>query len=188
MKIRAEVFTKSVILKCKILNLLLVFLSGIGLSAIHGQELYISKTDDKTHPVSQIQEILKQKKIKTIYIFPDYILRDQKDKSKVLIGRDVTSVKLSSPEEIEKFSNLFIKDVQFTVSIPERIPNPTERNTILFITSKENISMEWCLFKLKSGWWFMIKWEKPNNERGEFTSFMKSGDKMGKYIDDLTER
>lgn len=95
------------------------------------------------------------------------------------------SKKIEDPDQIEKFSLLFLSDVKRTLLIPERIPNGVNRNIVLFISTGKTPLAEWHLFKLESGWWFMKKWTTPENKKGEFTEFLKCGDKMEKYLDCL---
>jgi hypothetical protein len=165
--------------------MLFTVLTGFGCMLLVAEIDQKPQPDIDKHPVSMITKMLKEQKVKTIYIFPYYILRNQENPSEVLIGRNVTSVKIEDSDQIKKFSELFVEDVSYSFSIPERIPRGSDRNIILFISSGNHQVDEWYLFKLRSGWWFMKNWKKSESQEKEFTNFMKCGDKMAAYLDGL---
>ena len=153
------------------------------------------ETDAKdVHPYSIIKKVVDDKLLRRLYIFPRYLLRSREDlpdqngddTTRVIIGNNVGIVRIIDPVEIEKFSELFASDVEFSLGPIEGPPNPIYRNSVVFVSVSDSPALEWDLYKIDSVWWFRIDWGKGEGEREfKYSTEMKCGDKMGHYLDGL---
>jgi hypothetical protein len=151
------------------------------------------KADAKeVHPYSITKKVVGDKLLRRLYIFPHYLLRSREDlpdqngddTTRVTIGNNVGIVRIIDPVEIEKFSELFALDVEFSFSPIEGLPNAIYRNSVVFVSASDSPALEWDLFRINSVWWFCTKWGKGEKDF-KYTTAMKCGPRMGQYLDGL---